>query len=87
MKWKELKELFNVKIINNINDKLNNLADALTNSIMSLLYGERFDKLEDITEDDELSKIWEIINEQCFGQLWESYDQGYADAYEEMEGT
>lgn len=68
-----------------MDDKLNNLADALTNSIMSLFYGERFDKLEDITEDDELSKTWEIINEQCFGQLWESYDQGYADAYEEME--
>jgi hypothetical protein len=66
-------------------DKIQELADNLTSSIMSYVYGERFDNADDITEDEELNKAWEYINEECFGQLWESYDQGSADAYEDME--
>lgn len=57
-------------------DKLNEMADDLTNKIMSYVYGERFTKTEDITEDDELSKAWEYINENVFGSLWAAFDEG-----------
>lgn len=64
-------------------DKIQELADNLTSSIMSYVYGERFDNSDDITEDEELDKAWEYINERCHGQLWQAYDEGNADALEE----
>lgn len=50
-------------------DKLQELADNLTNDIMSFVYGSRFDNTDDITEDEQLSMAWEYINEKTFGSL------------------
>ena len=61
--------------------KIQNLADNLTSSIMSYVYGERFDKTDDITEDEELDKAWEYINEECYNHLCKAYDKGNADAF------
>ena len=64
-------------------DKLNELADNLTNSIMSFIYGDRFDNTDDITDDDELSEAYEYINEKCFGHIWAAYDKGYDEAIDD----
>ena len=63
-------------------EKLQRMADELTSIIMSYVYGERFDKADDITEDEELSEAWEFINETTFGSLWAAYDEGGADVEE-----
>ena len=63
-------------------EKLQKMADKLTSIIMSYVYGERFDKSDDITEDEELNKAWEFFNEATFGSLWAAYDEGGADAEE-----
>ena len=60
-------------------EKLQKMADELTSAIMSYVYGERFDKADDITEDEELSEAWEFINETTCGSLWAAYDEGSAD--------
>lgn len=63
-------------------EKLQKMADELTSIIMSYVYGERFDKADDITEDEELSNAWEFINETTCGSLWAAYDEGVADMEE-----
>ena len=51
---------------------------------MSHVYGERFDKADDITEDEELNKAWEFINETTCGSLWAAWDEAIASEYEEI---
>lgn len=68
-----------------MNDKLNKMADDLTDDIMSFVYGERYDNTDDITEDEELSKAWEYINEKAFGYLWATYDEGYDEGCNDTE--
>ena len=63
-------------------EKLQKMADELTSTIMSYVYGERFDKADDITEDEELSNAWEFINETTCCSLWAAYDEGSADVEE-----
>ena len=65
--------------------KLQEMADQLTEDLLAAIYGERFEKCDDITEDEELSNAWEYINEKTFGMIWAAYDEGYADACEECE--
>lgn len=65
-------------------EKLQKMADELTNEIMSYVYGERFDKTDDITEDEELSKAWDYVNDITFGGLWAAWDKAIASAYEEI---
>lgn len=64
-------------------DKLNEMATQLTEELMSFMFGDRFDSTEDM--DDEMSKAYEYINEKTFGMIWNAYDEGANDAYEEME--
>ncbi len=66
-------------------EKLQEMADNLTNEIMSFVYGERFEKCEDITEDDELSGAWEYISERTFGVIWTAYDDGYDEGCDDSE--
>ena len=65
-------------------DRLQEMADKLTENIMSFVFGDRYDNADDITEDEELSKAWEYINEASFGMLWYAYDEGKDDAYGAM---
>ena len=60
--------------------KLQKMADELTSIIMSYVYGERFDKADDITEDEELSKAWDFINQTTYGSLHVAYKEGVDDA-------
>lgn len=65
-------------------EKLQKMADELTSIIMSYVYGERFDKADDITEDEELNKAWEFFNETTFGSLWAAWDEAIASEYKEI---
>ena len=50
-------------------EKLQKIADNLTGEVMERIFGEKFTSCEDITEDDEMNKEWEIINEKIFSSL------------------
>lgn len=50
-------------------EKLQKIADNLTCEVMERIFGEKFTSCEDITEDDEMNKEWEIINEKIFSSL------------------
>ena len=50
-------------------EKLQKIADNLTCEVMERIFGEKFTSCEDITEDDEMNKEWEIINEKIFTSL------------------
>lgn len=63
-------------------EMLQAMADELTRSIMCYVYGERFENTDDLTEDEELSKAWEAINERTCGSLWAAYDVGYDVGYD-----
>jgi len=65
-------------------EKLQKTADELTGIIMSYVYGERFDKSDDITEDEELNKAWEFFNETTFVSLWATWDEAIASEHEEI---
>jgi len=41
-------------------------ADHLTNVVMHEIYGDEFDKNDDITEYPDMSKNWDCINEAIY---------------------
>ena len=45
------------------------LADKLTNEVLTEIYGERFTELDNIEDDKELDNDWEYFNEQFYGML------------------
>ena len=60
-------------------EKLNSYADDLTNDLMSKIFGKKFDDCVDISEDEEMNRAWEYMNERIFGCLWAAYDDGFYD--------
>lgn len=42
------------------------LADKLTNEVLTEVYGERFTKLDDLQDDAELDNEWEYLNEKFY---------------------
>ena len=63
-------------------EKLQEMADQLTEDLMSFVFGDRYDNTDDITEDEEMNKAWEYINEKSFGMIWAAYEEGAADVDE-----
>jgi hypothetical protein len=45
------------------------LADKLTNEVLTEIYGERFTELDNIEDDKELDNDWEHFNEQFYDML------------------
>lgn len=60
-------------------DKLNELADKLTNIVMERFHGERFTKCNNLEEDEEMDRDWEYLSEKIFGFLWAAADEGIAE--------
>lgn len=55
---------------NNMNDdKLQMLADKLTDIVMAYTFGQKYIECDDITENDEMSREWEYLNENFFELL------------------
>lgn len=52
---------------------IQDLADSITSHLLSLVYGERFDSLDDITTDEEIDNDWEYFNEKFYNELWKRY--------------
>ena len=50
-------------------DKLQMLADKLTDIVMAYTFGQKYIEWEDITENDEMSREWEYLNENFFELL------------------
>ena len=57
-------------------EKLQEMADAITNECMSRLYGERFANSDDITEDEEMSSDWDAINAVAYDKLVDAFNLG-----------
>ena len=50
-------------------DKLQMIADKLTDIVMAYTFGQKYIECEDITENDEMSREWEYLNEDFFELL------------------
>ena len=50
-------------------DKLQMIADKLTDNAMEQIFGQEYINCEDITENDEMSRQWEYLNENFFELL------------------
>lgn len=50
-------------------DKLQLIADKLTDIAMEQNFGQEYINCEDITENDEMSREWEYLNENFFELL------------------
>ena len=50
-------------------DKLQLIADKLTDIAMEQIFGQEYINCEDITENDEMSREWEYLNENFFELL------------------
>ena len=53
-------------------DKTQELADKFTNILMSEVYGERFTKLESLSEGDTLNDEWERLNSRFYEVIKDS---------------
>jgi len=58
-------------------EKLNELANELACEVMRIKYPD-FDLTTDISEDEQMSKEWEVLTETIFGYIWEAFDEGMA---------
>lgn len=55
---------------NNMNDdKLQMIADKLTDIAMEQIFGQKYIDCNDITENNEMSREWEYLNENFFELL------------------
>lgn len=52
------------------------LADKLTNEVLTEVYGERFTELDDLQDDAELDIEWEYFNEKFYTMLKFYYGDG-----------
>ncbi len=50
-------------------DKLQLIADKLTDIAMEQKFGQEYINCEDITENDEMSREWEYLNDNFFELL------------------
>ena len=50
-------------------DKLQMIADKLTDNAMEQIFGQEYINCEDITENDEMSREWEYLNDNFFELL------------------
>ena len=50
-------------------DKLQMIADKLTDIAMEQKFGQEYINCEDITENDEMSREWEYLNDNFFESL------------------
>ena len=50
-------------------DKLQLIADKLTDIAMEQIFGQEYINCEDITENDEMSREWEYLNDNFFELL------------------
>lgn len=55
-------------------DKLQLIADKLTDIAMERTFGQEYINCEDITENDEMSREWEYLNENFFELLKSELD-------------
>lgn len=50
-------------------NKIQAIADKMTDSIMSHIFGQEYNNCKDITENTEMSEEWEFLNETFFNIL------------------
>ena len=50
-------------------DKKERIADELANIVMAEMYGKRFTETDDITDDREMSDIWDYLSDNFYGVL------------------
>ena len=46
--------------------KIQEFADEFTNKVMTEEYGSRYSELENIEDDEELSEVWDELNEEFY---------------------
>lgn len=47
-------------------DDIQNFADEFTSRLLHTKYGERFDKCDNIEDDEEINQDWEWLNEKLY---------------------
>lgn len=52
--------------------KRQELADKFTNEVLTEEFGERFENLENIEDDEDINKIWETLNERFYDAILNS---------------
>ena len=52
--------------------KRQELADKFTNEVLTEEFGERFENLENIEDDEDINKIWEMLNERFYDAILNS---------------
>jgi len=52
--------------------KRQELADKFTNEVLTEEFGERFENLENIEDDEDINKIWEMLCERFYDAILNS---------------
>lgn len=50
-------------------DKKQEIADKLTNEILSYFFGDRFRECDNVEDDYEMNHAWEYFNDAIYGEL------------------